>query len=125
MDIVIKRIYEEPSPDDGYRVLVDRLWPRGVSKDKAHLDEWAKDLAPSTEARRDFGHKPENFESFKQRYLNELDSNAEVHPELERMVAGAQKLQPSRVTLLYGAKSPTCNHAIILRDYLIDQLKSL
>ncbi|PAK63128.1 MarR family transcriptional regulator, partial [Staphylococcus caprae] len=54
MDIVIKRIYEDPSPDDGYRVLVDRLWPRGVSKDKAHLDEWAKDLAPSTEARRDF-----------------------------------------------------------------------
>ena len=117
MDIVIKRIYEEPSPDDGYRVLVDRLWPRGVSKDKAHLDEWAKDLAPSTEARRDFGHKPENFESFKQRYLNELDSNSEV--------AGAQKLQSSRVTLLYGAKSPTCNHAVILRDYLIDRLKSL
>ena len=103
MDIVIKRIYEEPSPDDGYRVLVDRLWPRGVSKDKAHLDEWAKDLAPSTE----------------------LDSNSAVYPELERMVAGAQKLQSSRVTLLYGAKSPTCNHAVILRDYLIDQLKSL
>ena len=94
MDIVIKRIYEDPSPDDGYRVLVDR-------------------------------HKPENFDSFKQRYLSELDSNSEVHPELERMGAGAQKLQSSRVTLLYGAKSPTCNHAIILRDYLIDRLKSL
>lgn len=125
MDIVIKRIYEAPSADDGYRVLVDRLWPRGVSKEHAHLDEWAKDLAPSTEARRDFGHKPENFESFKQRYLDELDHNAKVRPELEHMTAEAHKLSDARITLLYGAKSPTCNHAVILRDYLTQQLKNL
>ena len=64
----IKRIYEEPSPEDGYRVLVDRLWPRGISKEAAHLDEWCKDVAPSTEARREFGHDPARFEEFKTRY---------------------------------------------------------
>ena len=71
----IKRIYEEPSPEDGYRVLVDRLWPRGISKEAAHLDEWCKDVAPSTEARREFGHDPARFEEFKTRYRAELTAS--------------------------------------------------
>lgn len=76
MDIQIKRVYEPYSKDDGYRVLVDRLWPRGLTKERVHYDLWAKDLAPSTELRRAFGHKPENWDTFKQHYLAELDQKS-------------------------------------------------
>lgn len=109
---VTKRIYEPAAESDGYRVLVDRLWPRGVSKQKAALDAWAKDLAPSTELRRWFGHVPERFEEFAKRYRAELDDNPAL-PEAHEIWE-----QHERVTLLYGARDETHNEAVVLRDFL-------
>lgn len=109
MDVVVKRVYETPSPDDGYRMLVDRLWPRGVSKQRAELDEWAKDLAPSTELRVWFDHDPARFDEFAHRYRAELDGNPAVE------AARAHE----RLTLLYAARDPQVNHAVVLRDYLL------
>lgn len=113
----IKRVYDEPSLDDGYRVLVDRLWPRGVSKDKAKLDEWSKELAPSSELRTWFGHKSERFEEFTVRYTEELKDQ---RSELDRLCTLAQK---QRVTLLYGTKDPQHNQAVILLDILNEMMK--
>lgn len=114
--ICIKRIYDEPSDKDGYRVLVDRLWPRGVSKTIAHLDEWDKELAPSTELRKWFDHKAERFDEFAKLYKKELQVKEKELNQL-RVVA---KSKP--VTLLYAAKSPTINHAIILKNILMKKL---
>ena len=110
----IKRIYEAPAPEDGYRVLVDRLWPRGVSKEAAHLDEWCKDVAPSTEARRDFGHDPARFEEFKTRYRAELAASGAAEAFAKRLAD-----QPV-VTLLYAAHDPKINHAVVLQEVLED-----
>ena len=110
----IKRIYEEPAATDGYRVLVDRLWPRGISKETAHLDEWCKDVAPSTEARRDFGHDPSRFEEFRGRYRAELKASGAVGVLVERLAD-----QPV-VTLLYAARDPRFNHAVVLQEVLED-----
>jgi uncharacterized protein YeaO (DUF488 family) len=108
----IKRIYEPVPAQDGYRALIDRLWPRGVSKERAQLDEWAKDIAPTAELRAWFNHEPTRFEEFSRRYRAEL----EVNPEVARFVTlGAEH---DRVTLLYGAHDPLVNHAVVLRDYL-------
>jgi uncharacterized protein YeaO (DUF488 family) len=112
MAFQIKRIYEEASLKDGHRVLVDRLWPRGVRKDDARLDEWAKDISPSTQLRRWFGHDASRFGEFTQRYTNELDAN----PEVARMAELGQA--HDTVTLLYGASDPLVNHAAVLRHYL-------
>jgi uncharacterized protein YeaO (DUF488 family) len=109
--ILIKRAYEPRSPQDGLRVLVDRLWPRGLSKDKAALDHWDKDLAPTTPLRKWFDHRPERFAEFKHRYLDELKHNPAVPEALARM--GKRK-----VTLVYGARDPAINHAVVLADYL-------
>lgn len=106
--IRIKRIYDKPAKDDGIRVLVDRLWPRGVSKEDAQLDEWLKDVAPSTELREWFDHKPERFEEFAKRYEHELHANPAMG-ELKKLAAKA-----STLTLLYGAKDPQINHAVVL-----------
>ncbi|MBP8921673.1 MAG: DUF488 family protein [Micropruina sp.] len=111
-EFVLKRIYEPAADEDGYRVLVDRLWPRGISKQRARLDEWAKELAPSTELRRWFGHLPERFEEFTRRYTAELRAN----PDLSARVAD-WRTQP-RVTLLYGAKDERHNEAVVLLDLL-------
>lgn len=108
----IKRVYDKPTKDDGMRVLVDRLWPRGVSHEEAALDLWLKEIAPSPELREWFGHKPERFEEFTQRYHHELAENPAVDT-LRALV----KDKP-RVTLLFGAKDPQVNHAVVLRDYL-------
>lgn len=110
---VIKRVYEPASEDDGYRVLVDRLWPRGVSKERAALDWWDKDIAPSPELRKWFGHRAERFEEFSEQYIAELDANSEA-------VAALLDLQREHplVTLVYAAKDPQCNHAMVLCDYL-------
>lgn len=113
--ILIKRIYEDASEDDGYRILVDRLWPRGISKQRAKLDEWEKIIAPSTELRKWFGHKAERFEEFAKLYKEELRLQNE---ELERLRKIAEK---ERVTLLYAAKDTQINHAIILRNILIEK----
>jgi uncharacterized protein YeaO (DUF488 family) len=112
MSIRIKRIYDEPAGGDGYRVLVDRLWPRGVSKEKAALDSWMKEIAPSPELRVWFGHKPERFEEFSARYKSELDGNPAVG-ELRSVIKENQD-----VTLLYAARDTKVNHAAVLAEYL-------
>jgi len=108
----LKRIYDPPTPDDGYRILVDRLWPRGVRKDAAALDLWLKDIAPSPELRTWFAHDPAKFADFTHRYQAELDHNPAV-AQLRDLIRAH-----STVTLLYAAKDPAINHAVVLRDYL-------
>lgn len=108
----IKRIYEAPSLDDGYRILIDRLWPRGVSKESAALDLWLKEIAPTPELRTWFGHAPERFEEFKARYEIELEQNPAL-TLLRDLIK-----QHKNVTLLYAAHDPQINHAVVLRDYL-------
>jgi uncharacterized protein YeaO (DUF488 family) len=108
----IKRIYEKAAADDGYRVLVDRLWPRGVSKEDATLDLWLKDVAPSPELRTWFDHKPERFTEFSKRYTAELHDNPAT-AELAKISANHKT-----VTLLYGAKDPEINHVVVLQRYL-------
>jgi uncharacterized protein YeaO (DUF488 family) len=110
--IQIKRIYDAPDQSDGVRVLVDRLWPRGVTKKAAALDFWMKELAPSTELRKWFGHDPARWEGFRQRYRRELREHAK---ELDVLKAQAAK---RRVTLLYGARDTKHNEAVVLRDAL-------
>jgi uncharacterized protein YeaO (DUF488 family) len=112
MTVLVKRVYDAAGPRDGYRVLVDRLWPRGVSKQRAALDLWLKEVAPSTELRKWFGHRPELFAEFTARYLAELDGSAALG-ELREIVAAHPV-----VTLLYGAKEPQLNEAVVLADYL-------
>jgi uncharacterized protein YeaO (DUF488 family) len=111
MSFQIKRIYELPQPSDGTRVLVDRLWPRGIKKTDAHLDCWMKEVAPSTELRRWFGHLPARFDEFRRRYEEELRGNPKIG-ELRKL--GGRK----RVTLLYAAHDPEVNHALVLRSVL-------
>lgn len=115
MPIQIKRIYDQPETSDGTRLLVDRLWPRGVSKERACLDGWEKDLAPSTELRKWFGHKAERLDEFAKLYRAELDNSPEAQ-EAAKKVKQLSKNQT--VTLLYGAKDPQVNHALILKAYL-------
>lgn len=112
--IKIKRIYDEPADGDGYRVLVDRLWPRGVSKIEARLDEWNKEIAPSPELRKWFDHKEERFQEFRRLYREELTANPK---ELNRLKTLAKR---DVVTLLYGAKDPAINHAVVLKELLIE-----
>jgi len=109
--LAIKRVYDPPAPDDGFRVLVDRLWPRGLTKAKAALDLWAKDLAPSPDLRKEFNHEPERFAEFTHHYKSELSRNPAV--------AGFRaELKRPKVTLLYGAHDQENNHALVLRDFL-------
>ena len=110
--ILIKRVYEDASQDDGYRILVDRIWPRGISKERAKLDEWVKIIAPSTELRKWFDHQAERFEEFTKRYKTELLQQKE---ELDRIKKIAAKKQ---VTLVYSAKGTEMNQAVVLRDVL-------
>lgn len=111
--IKTKRVYQEAAKTDGYRVLIDRLWPRGVTKDTAAIDLWLKDIAPSPELRNWFGHKPELFNEFKQRYILELLNKRPLIKELEKIHRDRGTL-----TLVYAAKDTVHNHAIVLRDYL-------
>jgi uncharacterized protein YeaO (DUF488 family) len=111
-DIAVKRVYEPASKDDGQRVLIDRIWPRGVTKDKAALTLWLKDLAPSTELRKWFDHEPERWEEFRKRYRAELDGRREPLRELMAL------LEQGRVTLLFGAHEERYNNAVALAEYL-------
>ena len=108
----VKRIYEPPADDDGVRVLVDRLWPRGMPKEGAAVDLWLKDVAPSTELRKEFNHRPERFAEFSERYRLELDHNPAVETLLELAAAHP------RVTLLYAARNTEENNARVLLEYL-------
>jgi uncharacterized protein YeaO (DUF488 family) len=110
--LLAKRVYEPPKASDGFRVLVDRLWPRGLGKDKARLDLWAKEIAPSTKLRREFNHQPEKFAEFKRLYRFELAANPALDAFRDE-VAGKRK-----VTLLFGARDPKINHAVVLAEYL-------
>lgn len=111
-EIIIKRVYETPSKEDGYRILVDRLWPRGISKDKAKLDEWDKELGPSKELRNWFGHKDELFSEFAKRYKVELKQQKE---NLLRIKTIAAKKQ---VCIVYGAKNEKHNQAVVIKAVL-------
>jgi uncharacterized protein YeaO (DUF488 family) len=108
MSVRTKRVYEPASPEDGHRVLVDRLWPRGLSKQKARIDEWARDLAPSDELRRWFAHRPERFEQFKQRYTDELRGSAEHIADLRRRARGGT------VTIVFAARDAEHSNAAVL-----------
>lgn len=112
--IRLKRAYVAAEPDDGARILVDRLWPRGVSKEKAALDEWMKDVGPSTELRKWFGHDPDRWDEFRRRYRDELRGHAE---ELGHLRALARE---GTVTLVFGARDEEHNEAVVLRDVLLD-----
>lgn len=112
MEIKIKRAYDSPSDDDGYRILVDRLWPRGISKEKAKVDFWPKELAPSTELRRRYGHDPEKWSEFKSRYFAELDGNPELANELLEYV------RKGTVTFIYSSKEQRLNNAVALKEYV-------
>ena len=111
MTIAIKRVYDPPGPSDGFRVLVDRLWPRGLTKEKAALDLWAKDIAPSTELREEFNHRLEKFAEFKKHYRLELSKNP-------ALAAFRKELKRPKVTLLFGAHDAKINHAAVLAEYL-------
>ena len=108
----VRRIYEAPQRGDGLRVLVDRLWPRGISKERAHLGAWAKEIAPSTELRQWFGHQPRKWSEFGRRYRRELKAHA---ADLDALRAQARR---RTVTLLYAAKDPQHNHALVLKAVL-------
>lgn len=112
MDIRLKRAYEPAAADDGYRVLVDRLWPRGVSKQQAELDEWDKELPPSSKLREWFGHEPRRFPEFRRRYMDELRSNTPRLTELRR------RARAGTLTLVYSARDSEHNDAVVLAEVL-------
>jgi uncharacterized protein YeaO (DUF488 family) len=114
MEYLVKRVYDDPEPSDGFRVLVDRLWPRGLTKEHAALDVWLKDVAPSPQLRMWFAHSADRFDVFSERYRAELAKNPAVD-ELRREAA-----HKPTVTLLYGAKDTAVNHAVVLAAYMRD-----
>jgi uncharacterized protein YeaO (DUF488 family) len=110
--IKIKRIYEKPSKDDGKRILIDRLWPRGLKKEDASIDQWIKEIAPSNELRKWFNHDPNRWDEFKNRFFAELRGEREF---IEGIIDMARK---GRVTLLFGSKEERFNNAVALKEYL-------
>ena len=113
--IKIKRVYEAPAASDGTRVLVDRLWPRGLSKTDAAVDHWSKDLAPSAALRKWFGHKPERWDEFRKRYRSELANHAAEVDELQKLA------RKGTVTLLFGAHDEAHNNAVALMEFISSQ----
>lgn len=112
MNIKMKRVYEQPADGDGNRILVDRLWPRGLTKEKAHVDLWLKEIAPSTELREWFGHDPEKWKRFCGRYETELRHNEDLIEMLRK------KARDGTITLLYGARDQKHNEALVLKEVL-------
>lgn len=115
MNIQLKRIYEAPEPDDGLRILVDRLWPRGISKERASLDEWMKEIAPSRELCKWFDHEPSKFAEFRDSYVKELETGPERAELADRL---RQSAAAGKVTLLYAAKDTVHNQAQVLLEWL-------
>jgi uncharacterized protein YeaO (DUF488 family) len=112
-DVVrLKRVYEKASQDDGLRILVDRLWPRGLTKERAAADLWLKEIAPSTELRKWFGHDPKKWQEFRRRYRTEIRK----HPEEMRLIR--DKAKAGAVTILYGARDQEHNEAVVLQELL-------
>lgn len=112
MPVELKRVYDAPHPRDGHRVLVDRLWPRGVTKDQADVDEWLKDIAPSTTLRQWFDHDPVRWGEFRRRYLSELKDHR------DRLLPLVSRAKRGTVTLVFGARDPAHNHAVVVKQYL-------
>jgi len=112
-NINLKRAYDPPSPEDGVRILIDRLWPRGVSKKDAALDHWMKDLAPSAELRKWFHHDPTRWSEFVQRYSSEVEANKPLLDELRSMA------QKGQITLVYSARNEQQNNATALKDFIL------
>jgi uncharacterized protein YeaO (DUF488 family) len=112
MTFKIKRAYEPPDPADGFRVLVDRLWPRGLTREKLHIDVWLKNVAPSTELRKWIHCDMSRWSEFRRRYFKELDAQPEAVAELRK------RARATKVTLVFAARDPQSNHAAILKDYL-------
>lgn len=113
MSVYLKRAYEPPQTQDCYRVLVDGLWPRGLSKDALQVQEWLKEIAPSRELRRWFGHDPDRWEEFRRRYFEELEAKGEPLAELR------ERARQGSLTLVYAARDEAHNNAVALRDYLL------
>jgi uncharacterized protein YeaO (DUF488 family) len=113
----LKRVYEAPSSEDGLRILVERLWPRGLSKANAAIDHWAKDVAPTAQLRTWFGHRPERWGEFRQRYLSELKENDAAVDVLRKLCAGKP------VTFVFAAKDVERNSAVVLRGFLLHEIE--
>ena len=116
--IYIKRIYEPAELRDGFRILVDRLWPRGMTKEKAHIDLWLRDIAPSDNLRKWFNHQLELWDEFKQRYFKELATKNDMIEIIQK------RSEQETVTLLYSAKSETLNNAVVLKEFIERRIKS-
>lgn len=114
-NVKLKRAYEAPAAEDGIRILIDRLWPRGISKKKAALDQWMQDIAPSAELRKWFGHDPARWDEFRRRYAEEVHQNAEL---LDRLRSLARR---GPVTLVYSAHDEVHNDAVVLRNLLLER----
>ena len=115
--IELKRVYESPSDSDGLRILVERLWPRGLSKADAAIDHWTKDVAPTPQLRTWFGHRPERWAAFRKRYRAELTENTLTVDALKELCAGKQ------VTLVFAAKDVERNSAVVLREFLLHEVE--
>jgi uncharacterized protein YeaO (DUF488 family) len=116
--IQIRRIYDPPTPEDGYRVLLDRIWPRGVTKEQARLDAWAKEIAVSSELRRWFGHDPARWDEFRRRYRTELEA-PERQPVLDALLRRARQ---GTITIVYAARDKQHNNAVVLAELLAERL---
>jgi uncharacterized protein YeaO (DUF488 family) len=114
IDVRAKRVYDEAEPGDGYRVLIDHVWPRGVSKERAHLEEWARELAPSDELRKWFDHVPERFPEFRSRYRDELTAHSDRIDQLRRRARSAP------LTIVYAARDTEHNNAVVLAELVRD-----
>jgi uncharacterized protein YeaO (DUF488 family) len=113
MMLRMKRAYDPPSEDDGFRILVDRIWPRGMSRDQIQIDLWLKDVAPSDELRRWFGHDPSRWDEFKERYHQELADKDDLIDQI------SEKVSSGDVTLVFGSKDEKLNNAVALKEYLL------
>ena len=113
LSLDLKRVYLPPSPADGTRILVERLWPRGLTKDKAAIDHWVKDIAPTPELRKWYGHVPERWDEFQRRYKEELGANSDELITIKALCVG------KRVTFVFAAKDEERNSAVVLREYLM------
>jgi uncharacterized protein YeaO (DUF488 family) len=119
LKIRIERIYDNPEGDNGFRVLVDRLWPRGLSKDKVKIDLWQKDIAPSDSLRKWFAHDENKWNDFRRKYFKQLDKNSDAVNKMIKQAKGQDS-----ITLLYGTKEHRFNNAVALKEYLQDKIKS-
>lgn len=120
MELKMKRIYESPAEADGFRILVDRLWPRGVKKEAAQLDAWLKDSAPSPDLRKWFDHDPERYIAFKEHYEEEMLTNPPTSAAVAEIL---KQLEATDVTLVYAARNPEINHVVVLWDFVESQRK--